>query len=144
MQVPALPTHSLALLSPLMSSETPSLIACPEFWTQVLLLTVLANSTPCFAQHQVFHSTIPHTSGPAGADVRSNKRKREGDLAGSVRSPPGLSSFTSASLQGAQDVPYLFPGRAPSLEEFGAYHHAGQNALQGALPGMFRPPGKHC
>ncbi|KAK1779896.1 hypothetical protein QBC45DRAFT_450573 [Copromyces sp. CBS 386.78] len=71
---------------------------------------------------------------PAGADVRSHKRKREGDIAGYVRSSPWLGSFTFASLPGAQDVPYSSPGRTPSLEEFDAYHHAGQNALQGTLP----------
>ncbi|CCC11926.1 unnamed protein product [Sordaria macrospora k-hell] len=73
---------------------------------------------------------------PAGADIRSNKRKREGDFGGYVRSFPGLSPFTSASLPGAQDAPYPFPGRNPSLEEFGAYYHAGQNASQSALPAL--------
>lgn len=141
MQVPALPTHTLLLCSVSPDIlETPSSIACPKFCSKGLLLAVLANNTPCFAQHQVLHSTIPHAVGPAGAAVRLNKRKREGDPAGYDRRPPSLIPSTSASLPGAQDVSYLFPDRGPILEECYAYHHA----LQGALPGMFRSPGKHC
>lgn len=89
----------------------------------------------------VFHPTIPHLAGQAGPDVRPYKRKREGEHSAPNRSRLGLSSFNSASLQGAQDVPYLFPGRASSLEEFGAYHHGSQNALQRPLPdsGDFGP-----
>ncbi|EAA29302.2 hypothetical protein GE21DRAFT_6913 [Neurospora crassa] len=85
----------------------------------------------------VFHSTIPHAVGPTGADVRLNKRKREGDSAGYDRRPPSLIPSTSASLPGAQDVSYLFSDRGPILEEFYAYQHA----LQGALPepGQFGP-----
>lgn len=125
-----------------MFSETPGLMLAQNFGPS--RTTVLTNSIACFTKHQVFYPTIPPLSGQAGPDVRPYKRKREGEHSDSNRSHPGLSSLNSASLPGAQDVEYFFPGRAYNLEEFGAYNHAGQNALQGAAPGMFRPPGKHC